>query len=97
MGVSKKISASCTIPCFWGDHQYMDEYCHHAGRSGSVRGPGIRATIFTMTDSYWRVIGTATLASIGTAGVPSVGLVTPTHGIPLCRPSGKADRADHGH
>ena len=30
---------------------------------------------------YATVIATATLASIGTAGVPSVGLIDPEHGL----------------
>ena len=73
MGVSKKIS-SFTIPL--GATINMD---------GTAIMQGV-AVVFaaqefgihlTMTD-YITVIGTATLASIGTAGVPSVGLVTLT-------------------
>ena len=45
---------------------------------------------------YLTVIGTATLASIGTAGVPSVGLITLTMVlIPLDFRS--RNRADHGN
>ena len=47
----------------------------------------------SMTD-YITVIGTATLASIGTAGVPSVGLVTLTM---VFNSVGRRYRPDHGY
>ena len=73
MGVSKKIS-SFTIP--------LDATINMDG-TAIMQGVAVvfAAQAFgihlTMTD-YITVIGTATLASIGTAGVPSVGLVTLT-------------------
>ena len=73
MGVSKKIS-SFTIPL--GATINMDGTAIMQGVAVvfAAQAFGIH---LTMTD-YITVIGTATLASIGTAGVPSVGLVTLT-------------------
>ena len=73
MGVSKKIS-SFTIPL--GATINMDGTAIMQGVAVvfAAQAFGIH---LTMTD-YLTVIGTATLASIGTAGVPSVGLVTLT-------------------
>lgn len=73
MGVSKKIS-SFTIPL--GATINMDGTAIMQGVAVvfAAQAFGIQ---LTMTD-YITVIGTATLASIGTAGVPSVGLVTLT-------------------
>ena len=73
MGVSKKIS-SFTIPL--GETINMDGTAIMQGVAVvfAAQAFGIH---LTMTD-YITVIGTATLASIGTAGVPSVGLVTLT-------------------
>lgn len=73
MGVSKKIS-SFTIPL--GATINMDGTAIMQGVAVvfAAQAFGIHLTI---TD-YITVIGTATLASIGTAGVPSVGLVTLT-------------------
>ncbi len=92
MGVSKKIS-SFTIPL--GATINMDGTAIMQGVAVvfAAQAFGIH---LTMTD-YITVIGTATLASIGTAGVPSVRTCNPDHGIQLCRPSGRSDRADHGH
>ena len=73
MGVSKKIS-SFTIPL--GATINMDGTAIMQGVAVvfAAQAFGIH---LSMTD-YLTVIGTATLASIGTAGVPSVGLVTLT-------------------
>lgn len=73
MGVSKRIS-SFTIPL--GATINMDGTAIMQGVAVvfAAQAFGIH---LTMTD-YITVIGTATLASIGTAGVPSVGLVTLT-------------------
>lgn len=73
MGVSKKIS-SFAIPL--GATINMDGTAIMQGVAVvfAAQAFGIH---LTMTD-YITVIGTATLASIGTAGVPSVGLVTLT-------------------
>lgn len=73
MGVSKKIS-SFTIPL--GATINMDGTAIMQGVAVvfAAQAFGIH---LSMTD-YITVIGTATLASIGTAGVPSVGLVTLT-------------------
>ena len=73
MGVSKKIS-SFTIPL--GATINMDGTAIMQGVAVvfAAQASGIH---LSMTD-YLTVIGTATLASIGTAGVPSVGLVTLT-------------------
>lgn len=73
MGVSKKIS-SFTIPL--GATINMDGTSIMQGVAVvfAAQAFGIH---LSMTD-YITVIGTATLASIGTAGVPSVGLVTLT-------------------
>lgn len=73
MGVSKKIS-SFTIPL--GATINMDGTAIMQGVAVvfAAQAFGIQ---LNMTD-YITVIGTATLASIGTAGVPSVGLVTLT-------------------
>ena len=73
MGVSKKIS-SFTIPL--GATINMDGTAIMQGVAVvfAAQAFGIH---LTMSD-YTTVIGTATLASIGTAGVPSVGLVTLT-------------------
>lgn len=73
MGVSKKIS-SFTIPL--GATINMDGTAIMQGVAVvfAAQAFGIHLTIV----DYITVIGTATLASIGTAGVPSVGLVTLT-------------------
>ena len=73
VGVSKKIS-SFTIPL--GATINMDGTSIMQGVAVvfAAQAFGIH---LSMTD-YITVIGTATLASIGTAGVPSVGLVTLT-------------------
>lgn len=73
MGVSKKIS-SFTIPL--GATINMDGTAIMQGVAVvfAAQAFGIELTPI----SYLTVIGTATLASIGTAGVPSVGLVTLT-------------------
>ena len=55
------------------DHQY-GWYVHHAGCCRCIRCTGVRHPAEPC--GYLTVIATATLASIGTAGVPSVGLVT---------------------
>ena len=73
MGVSKKIS-SFTIPL--GATINMDGTAIMQGVA-VVFAAQVFGIHLTMTD-YITVIGTATLASIGTAGVPSVGLVTLT-------------------
>ena len=73
MGVSKKIS-SFTIPL--GATINMDGTAIMQGVAVvfAVQAFGIQLDVM----DYLTVIGTATLASIGTAGVPSVGLVTLT-------------------
>ena len=73
MGVSKKIS-SFTIPL--GATINMDGTAIMQGVAGVFAAQAFGIDL-TMVD-YLTVIGTATLASIGTAGVPSVGLVTLT-------------------
>lgn len=73
MGVSKKIS-SFTIPL--GATINMDGTAIMQGVAVVLAAQAFGIHL-TMTD-YITVIGTATLASIGTAGVPSVGLVTLT-------------------
>lgn len=73
MGVSKKIS-SFTIPL--GATINMDGTAIMQGVAVVFAAQAFSMHL-TMTD-YITVIGTATLASIGTAGVPSVGLVTLT-------------------
>ena len=73
MGVSKKIS-SFTIPL--GATINMDGTAIMQGVA-VVFAAQVFGIDLTMVD-YLTVIGTATLASIGTAGVPSVGLVTLT-------------------
>lgn len=73
MGVSKKIS-SFTIPL--GATINMDGTSIMQGVAVmfAAQAFGIQLTLM----DYITVIGTATLASIGTAGIPSVGLVTLT-------------------
>lgn len=73
MGVSKKIS-SFTIPL--GATINMDGTAITQGVAVVFAAQAFGIDL-TMVD-YLTVIGTATLASIGTAGVPSVGLVTLT-------------------
>lgn len=73
MGVSKKIS-SFTIPL--GATINMDGTAIMQGVAVVFAAQAFGIDL-TMVD-YLTVIGTATLASIGTAGVPSVGLVTLT-------------------
>ncbi len=73
MGVSKKIS-SFTIPL--GATINMDGTAIMQGVAVVFAAQAFGISL-SMTD-YLTVIGTATLASIGTAGVPSVGLVTLT-------------------
>lgn len=73
MGVSKRIS-SFTIPL--GATINMDGTAIMQGVAVVFAAQAFGIDL-TMTD-YITVIGTATLASIGTAGVPSVGLVTLT-------------------
>lgn len=73
MGVSKKIS-SFTIPL--GATINMDGTAIMQGVAVVFAAQAFGINL-TMMD-YLTVIGTATLASIGTAGVPSVGLVTLT-------------------
>lgn len=73
MGVSKKIS-SFTIPL--GATINMDGTAIMQGVAVVFAAQAFGISL-NMTD-YLTVIGTATLASIGTAGVPSVGLVTLT-------------------
>lgn len=73
MGVSKKIS-SFTIPL--GATINMDGTAIMQGVAVVFAAQAFGINL-TMVD-YLTVIGTATLASIGTAGVPSVGLVTLT-------------------
>ena len=73
VGVSKKIS-SFTIPL--GATINMDGTSIMQGVAVVFAAQAFNIPL-TLTD-YLIVIGTATLASIGTAGVPSVGLVTLT-------------------
>lgn len=73
MGVSKKIS-SFTIPL--GATINMDGTAIMQGVAVVFAAQAFGINL-TMTD-YITVIGTATLASIGTAGIPSVGLITLT-------------------
>lgn len=73
MGVSKRIS-SFTIPL--GATINMDGTSIMQGVAVVFTAQAFGMQL-TMTD-YLTVIGTATLASIGTAGIPSVGLITLT-------------------
>lgn len=73
MGVSKKIS-SFTIPL--GATINMDSTAIMQGVAVVFAAQAFGIQLDVM--DYLTVIGTATLASIGTAGVPSVGLVTLT-------------------
>ena len=73
MGVSKRIS-SFTIPL--GATINMDGTAIMQGVAGVFAAQAFGINL-DLTD-YITVIGTATLASIGTAGIPSVGLVTLT-------------------
>ena len=73
VGVSKQIS-SFTIPL--GATINMDGTSSMQGVAVVFAAQAFNIPL-TLTD-YLIVIGTATLASIGTAGVPSVGLVTLT-------------------
>ncbi|MDO4531201.1 MAG: dicarboxylate/amino acid:cation symporter [Bacillota bacterium] len=73
MGVSKRIS-SFTIPL--GATINMDGTAIMQGVAVVFAAQAFGITLTPM--DYVTVIGTATLASIGTAGVPSVGLVTLT-------------------
>ena len=73
MGVSKKIS-SFTIPL--GATINMDGTAIMQGVAVVFAAQAFGIQLDVM--DYLTVIGTATLASIGTAGVPSVGLVTLT-------------------
>lgn len=73
MGVSKKIS-SFTIPL--GATINMDGTSIMQGVAVVFTAQTFGVTLTPM--DYLTVIGTATLASIGTAGIPSVGLITLT-------------------
>ena len=73
MGVSKRIS-SFTIPL--GATINMDGTAIMQGVAVVFAAQAFNIHL-TMTD-YLTVIGTATLASVGTAGIPSVGLITLT-------------------
>ena len=73
MGVSKKIS-SFTIPL--GATIYMDGTSIMQGVAVMFAAQAFGIHLTPM--DYVTVIGTATLAAIGTAGIPSVGLVTLT-------------------
>lgn len=73
MGVSKRIS-SFTIPL--GATINMDGTAIMQGVAVVFAAQAFHITLGPM--DYLTVIGTATLASIGTAGIPSVGLVTLT-------------------
>lgn len=73
MGVSKKIS-SFTIPL--GATINMDGTSIMQGVAVVFTAQAFGVTLTPM--DYLTVIGTATLASIGTAGIPSVGLITLT-------------------
>ena len=73
LGVSKKIS-SFTIPL--GATINMDGTSIMQGVAGVFTAQAFGVPLDMM--DYLTVIGTATLASIGTAGVPSVGLITLT-------------------
>ena len=79
IGVSKKIS-SFTIPL--GATINMDGTAIMQGVAVCFAAQAFGITL-TPTD-YLTVIATATLASIGTAGVPSVGLITLSMGICFC-------------
>ena len=73
MGVSKKIS-SFTIPLGATIHMDGTAVMQDVAVVFAAQAFGIQLDMM----DYLTVIGTATLASIGTAGVPSVGLVTLT-------------------
>ena len=73
MGVSKRIS-SFTIPLGATINMDVNSIMQGVDFDFAAQAFGIN---FDFTD-YITVIGTATLASIGTAGIPSVGLVTLT-------------------
>lgn len=92
MGVSKKIS-SFTIPL--GATVNMDGTAIMQGVAVVFASQAFGIPL-TPTD-YATVILTATLASIGTAGVPSVGLITLTMGLRFRRPSYGSHRAHYGH
>ena len=82
MGVSKKIS-SFTIPL--GATINMDGTSIMQGVAVMFAAQAFGIHLTPM--DYVTVIGTATLASIGTAGIPSVGLVTPVSYTHLTLPT----------
>ena len=90
IGVSKKIS-SFTIPL--GATINMDGTAIMQGVAVCFAAQAFGITL-TPTD-YLTVIATATLASIGTAGVPSVGLITLS--ICFCWASCRGHCHDHGY
>ena len=91
MGVSRDLILHDSA---WGDHQY-GRYCHHAGRSGSVRGTGIRHPSYHDRLYYGHRNRNAGIHRNRRRSQRRA--CNPDHGIQLCRPSGRSDRADHGH